>query len=113
MCIRDSGIKRAGNPGNTLSPRLVEAVFQTEKDAVGTAEGSNPGEWVVFKLTDITVPDFDANSTDGKRVAEAVRRSIGDDLINQYLARLQTDFGATINQTALRQVTSPGSGDRN
>ena len=107
------GVKRAGNPGNTLSPRLVEAIFQTEKDAVGRAEGSNPGEWVVFKLTDITVPDFDAASVEGKRIADAVRRSLSEDVITQYLQRLQTDLGASINQTALRQVVSGGSGDRN
>jgi peptidyl-prolyl cis-trans isomerase D len=107
------GVKRSGNPGNTLSPRLVEAIFQTEMDAVGRAEGTNPGEWVVFKLTDITVPDFDAASVEGKRIADAVRRSLSEDVITQYLQRLQTDLGASINQTALRQVTSPGGGDRN
>jgi peptidyl-prolyl cis-trans isomerase D len=103
------GIKRSGNPGNTISPRVVEAVFQAAKDEAGMAEGSNPGEWVVFRVTDVTVPEFDANSAEGKRIAEAARRSLSEDVIAQYIQRLQTDLGATINQTALQQVVSGGS----
>jgi peptidyl-prolyl cis-trans isomerase D len=100
------GLKRSGNTGNTVSARVVDAVFQVAKDEAGTAEGSNPGEWVVFRLTDITVPDFDANSAEGKRIVDAARRSLSEDVIAQYVQRLQTDLGATINQTALRQVVS-------
>jgi peptidyl-prolyl cis-trans isomerase D len=46
------GIKRAGNTV-TVPPRVAQAVFQLEKDQSGSAEG-NPGEWVVFHLTDVT-----------------------------------------------------------
>ena len=99
------GLKRGGNPGNTsISPRVLEAVFQAEKDAAGSAEGNSPSEWVVFRLTDITVPDFDAASAESKRVADAMRRQMSEDLIAQYVQRLQTDLGVTINQDALRRV---------
>ena len=97
------GLKRAGNPGNTFSPRVIEAVFQAEKDAAGSAEG-NGSEWVVFRLTDITVPDFDAGSAEAKRVAEAMRGQLREDLMAQYVQRLQADLGVTINQDALRRV---------
>ena len=98
------GLKRGGNPGNTISPRVIEAVFQTEKDAAGSAEGNGPAEWVVFRVTDITVPDFDAASAEAKRVADGMRRQLSEDLIAQYVQRLQTDLGVTINQDALRRV---------
>ena len=72
---------------------------------------------MTLQLRDVTgyalLENVDAASADGKRIADAVRRSLGEDGITQYLARLQTDFGATINQAALRQVVSGGSGDRN
>ncbi len=68
-----------------------------------------PTERVVFQLTDITVPDFEAGSTEGKRIEESTRRSLTEDLMAQYVTRLQTDFGATINQDALRRVASGGS----
>ena len=79
-------------------------MFQAEKDAAGIAEGNGPTEWVVFRLTDITVPDFDAASAEAKRVAEGMRRQMSEDLIAQYVQRLQTDLGVTINQDALRRV---------
>jgi|SoiMethySBSTD1v2_1073268.scaffolds.fasta_scaffold69596_2 peptidyl-prolyl cis-trans isomerase D len=98
------GLKRSGNPGNAISPRLIEAVFQAEKDAAGSAEGNGPAERVVFRLTDITVPDFDAASAEAKRIADGMRRQMSEDLIAQYVQRLQTDIGVSINQDALRRV---------
>jgi peptidyl-prolyl cis-trans isomerase D len=107
------GVKRSGSPGNALSPRVVEAMFETAKDAPGMAEDNKPGEWVVFRLTDITVPEFDPASGDGKRIVDTMRRSLADDVIGQYIARLQTDLGTSINQTALRQAVAGGSADQN
>jgi peptidyl-prolyl cis-trans isomerase D len=107
------GVKRSGGPGGVISQRVVDAMFETAKDAPGMAEGSNPGEWVVFRLTDITVPDFDPASGEGKRIVDLMRRSLAEDVIAQYIARLQTEIGASINQTALRQAVSGGSADQN
>jgi peptidyl-prolyl cis-trans isomerase D len=90
----------------------VEAVFATPKDGSGSAEGKDPTERVVFHVTDVTVPPFDAASQDGKRIEESTRRSLTEDLMAQYIARLQTDLGTTINADALRRVAS-GSSDQN
>lgn len=98
------GLKRSGNPGNTIPAKVVEAVFQTAKDAAGSAEGNNPAELVVFVVTDATVPDADAGSAESKRIADALRRPLADDILAQYVQRLRTDLGATINMDALRRV---------
>ena len=58
----------------------------------------------MFRLTDITVPDFDAASAEAKRIADGMRRQMSEDLIAQYVQRLQTDIGVSINQDALRRV---------
>ena len=55
---------------------------------------------------------FDAASAEGKRIEDSMRRSLTEDLLAQYVARLQADLGATINMDALRRVTS-GSSDQN
>ena len=91
---------------------VVDAVFATAKDAVGSAQGKDPTERIVFHVTDITVPNFDAASTEGKRIEDATRRSLTEDLLAQYVAQLQNDLGATINMDALRRVSS-GSSDQN
>jgi peptidyl-prolyl cis-trans isomerase D len=103
------GIKRAGNTV-TVPPRVAQAVFQLEKDQPGSAEG-NPGEWVVFRLTDITVPALDTASADGKRIDENVKRGITEDFIGQYVQQLKKDLGATVNLNVVRQVSSGGNVD--
>jgi peptidyl-prolyl cis-trans isomerase D len=91
---------------------VIEAVFATAKGEAGSAQGKDPAERVVFVLTDITAPDFDAASSEGKRIEETTRRSLSEDLLAQYVGRLQTELGANINMEALRRVAS-GSSDQN
>jgi peptidyl-prolyl cis-trans isomerase D len=100
------GLKRAGT--NMLPPQAVDAVFRAPKDGTGSANGAGPTEQVVFHLTDISVPAFNAVSFEAKRVEDAMRQSLTDDLLTQYVARLQSEFGANINMNALRTVSSPG-----
>ena len=87
-------------------------MFATAKDAAGSAEGKDATERVVFQVTDITVPSFDAASSEGKRIEESMRRSLTEDLLAQYVARVQADIGVNINMDALRRVAS-GSSDQN
>src|SRR3954447_15900243 len=105
------GIKRSGNAA-AMSPAVVNGVFATPKDGVGSAEGKDPTERIVYHVTDISVPDFDAASADGKKISDTMRRSITEDLLAQYVSRLQTDMGATINMDAVRRAVS-GSSDQN
>jgi peptidyl-prolyl cis-trans isomerase D len=105
------GLKRSGNRSG-ISTKVADAVFQAEKDAFGSAEGTSTAEWVVFHLTDITVPEIAAASPENKRILDQVRRSLTEDLLAQYVQRLQTDLGASINMEALRRVSS-GSTEQN
>ncbi len=99
-----SDLKR-GKPSEGLSPALVNAAFRTAKGAAGTSDGQSPTEVVVFRVTDATVPPLDPNSDEAKKIDDTLRRSYADDIVSQYLARLQVELGVTINQAALRQVT--------
>jgi peptidyl-prolyl cis-trans isomerase D len=98
-----TGLKR-GKPAEGLSANAVEDVFRAGKDAAGTSEGRNPPERVVFRVTDVTVPSVASSSDEASRIADQLKRSLADDLIGQYLVRLQSDLGVSINETALRQV---------
>ena len=102
-----TGLKR-GKPSEGISTNLLEETFRTNKDGVGVAEGQNPTERDVFRVTGITVPALDANSAEAKRISDDIKRSISDDLMGQYVARLQNDVGVNINQAAVRQVTGGG-----
>ena len=98
------GLKRAGNRNTAISSGVVDAVFQTAKNAAGIAEGNSAAEWIVFRVTDITVSDFDAASPEVKRITDQMRRSLTEDMLAQYVQRLRTDIGATVNLEALRRV---------
>jgi peptidyl-prolyl cis-trans isomerase D len=102
------GIKR-GNPPPGLSAVTVADVFRTAKDATGSVEGASPAERIVFRVTEIKVPELDPEAAEAKRIDEALRQRAAEDLIAQYVARLQNDAGVTINQKALSQVAGGSS----
>jgi peptidyl-prolyl cis-trans isomerase D len=86
-------------PANAL-----DAVFQTPKDGVGTAQGAGANEWVVFRISGVSVPALDPNSADAKRIRDGLANLLTEDVVAQYLTNLQSSLGATINEAALNQV---------
>jgi peptidyl-prolyl cis-trans isomerase D len=105
-----SGLKRS-QPSGPLSTAGVDAVFRTAKDAAGKAEGAQPPAAVVFRVTEIVVPSLDMASEEAKRMIETLNRGLSEAILAEYLARLESDIGVTINQNALNQVVSGGAGD--
>jgi peptidyl-prolyl cis-trans isomerase D len=104
------GLKR-GEASPPLSAAGVDAVFRTAKDAGGKADGAQPGEQIVFRVTDIVVPSLDMASEEGKRAVQTLNRGLSEDILAEYIAWLERDMGVTINQSALNQVISGGAGD--
>jgi peptidyl-prolyl cis-trans isomerase D len=105
-----TGLKR-GEASGPLSASAVAAVFRTAKGAASKAEASEPAEQVVFRVTDIVVPSMDMASEDAKRTMETLNRGLSEALLAEYVAKLESDIGVTINQSALNQVIGGGSGD--
>jgi peptidyl-prolyl cis-trans isomerase D len=101
------GLKR-GRASGAVSAQAADAVFRTAKGASGSAEGSDPTQRIVFRVTDIKEPTFDAASPDGQRLVETLRRSLSDDLYGQYIASLQADLGTSINEEQLRRAVGGG-----
>jgi peptidyl-prolyl cis-trans isomerase D len=98
-------IKR-GNAVAPFSVRTIDAIFRTAKDGFGAAEAAAPGEQVVFRVTDITMPEVDANSDEAKKIREALNRGFTEDVFGGYLGYLQRQVGVTINDNALKQVVT-------
>lgn len=102
-----NGLKRRGS--GPLPPGVIAEVFRTPKDGVASAEGAEPTQRIVFRVTGITVPPLDVQSPAAKRLLETLGTAYSDDLIAQYVAQLQIDFGVKINQTALNQAIGRGA----
>jgi peptidyl-prolyl cis-trans isomerase D len=98
-----TGLKR-NKPSEAVSANLTEQAFKAGKGVVTVAEGQNETERIVFRVTDITVPKLDPNSAEAKQIGGGLKRAISDDIMGQYLVRLQNDIGVSINQAALRQA---------
>jgi peptidyl-prolyl cis-trans isomerase D len=105
-----SGLKRQG--GAELPPRVISEVFRIAKDAVGSAEGQNPTDRVIFRVTDVKVPAFDANSATTTRLMDQLKSSYSDDILSQYVARLESDVGTDINRNALAQAVGQTAPDQ-
>jgi peptidyl-prolyl cis-trans isomerase D len=97
------GLKRQGD-AQGLPTSVVEAAFQTDKGEAGSAEGKTPTERVVFRVADVEVPKFDPASEDAKKLEDALRNVMTEELLNQYIARVASDLGTKVNQSALAQA---------
>jgi peptidyl-prolyl cis-trans isomerase D len=104
------GLKRgAGSP--PLSADVVERVFQTPKGAAGSSAMKDPTNLVVFRVTDVKIPEFDAKSADVQRNDASLRRSLSEDLFGQYVTKLENSLGISVNGDALRRLTSTSESD--
>src|SRR4029077_14706099 len=99
-----AGFKRDASPTGVPSATIA-AAFRTAKDGVGQTPGSGGSEWIVFRVTDITVPPVDFSADDMKRLKETLERAMTDEQVAQYVTRLEKDIGTSINEAAFAQVT--------
>ena len=58
----------------------------------------------MFVITDITDPKLDPASPAMKSVSDTLLRSFADDMLGEYVTRLESDLGVNINQQALNQI---------
>jgi len=83
----------------------VTAAFRTPKDGIGQTPGAGGSEWIVFRVTDVTVPPVDTASEEFKRLKDTLQRGLSDEQLAQYVAKIESEIGTSINQAAFAQVT--------
>jgi peptidyl-prolyl cis-trans isomerase D len=83
----------------------ITAAFRAARDGAGQTAGASTSEWIVFRVTDVTVPPVDLASDDIKKLKDTLQRGLTDEQVGQYVTKLETDIGTTINQAAFAQVT--------
>jgi peptidyl-prolyl cis-trans isomerase D len=98
-----TGLKRDKTAGD-IPERALAEIFSLPKDGVSSSQGATPTQWIVFRVTDIAVPPLDMKSAETKSLQDALRNAYAEDLIGQYIGRLQIDLGTTVNEVALNQA---------
>jgi len=95
------GLKRSGGAG--LSEAAVNQIFGAPVGAAGVALADNGGRYV-FKVTDATTPPLDVKSPEMAAFLPRLDAALAEDVFSQYIAGLQTQLGAKVNQTVLRSA---------
>jgi peptidyl-prolyl cis-trans isomerase D len=93
-----------GRAAPNVPASVVDDVFKTAKDGTGTATGTSDTQRFVYRVTQVTDPALDANAVTAQQVKSVLANSYSDDLVGEYLARLESDYKVSINQSALNQV---------
>jgi peptidyl-prolyl cis-trans isomerase D len=88
-----------------LPAGAITAAFRTAKDAAGQTAGAGGSEWIVFRVTDVNLPPVDLASEDIKKMKETLQRGLTDEQVAQYVTKLESEIGTSINQAAFAQVT--------
>ncbi len=98
------GFKRdASVPG--LPAGAIAAAFRSAKDGVGQTPVAGANAWIVFRVTDVSVPPVDLASDEMKKLKESVQRGLTDEQLAEYITKLELEIGTSVNQAAFAQVT--------
>lgn len=104
------GLKR-GVAAPPLPAEVVDRIFQTSKGAAASSVIKVPTDIIVFRVTDIKIPEFDSKSADAQREDDNLRRSFSEDLFAQYVTKLESGLGISVNNDALRRVIGGNESD--
>ena len=91
-------IKRGSTDGPFGAP-AVQLLFTTAEGNVTWTSAATAPRRVVFRVTDIEVPQFQPGQAD--EYAAEVVNGISNDILGQYLQELEGRIGSTVNQQAL------------
>jgi peptidyl-prolyl cis-trans isomerase D len=99
-----SAFKRDGSaPG--VPAGVIAAAFRTAKDGVGQTPDASANAWVVFRVTDVSVPPVDPLSDDLKKLKDTVLRAQTDEQLAQYITKIESQIGTNINEEAFALAT--------
>jgi peptidyl-prolyl cis-trans isomerase D len=96
-------LKRTDTPAG-LPVNAMSVLFNARKGSAVSAEAKDPIERIVMVISDVTVPTFDAKSPDARKLADALRDSMVNDLYAQFMQRVETDLSVTYDDAALAQA---------
>lgn len=96
-----AGLKRDAASGDVSRTAAVQ-LFNAPVGRVLTAPAANGRDRLVLKIIDASVPPFVTTTQDAGRMDESLRQQLSQDLMSNYVSRVQSDLGVRINQEAVR-----------
>ncbi|MNE59201.1 hypothetical protein D3C80_1542810 [compost metagenome] len=97
------GLKRNSEDA-VLGMQAVTAAFSGTVGAIASTPGADGASRILLQVTDVDSDALpDALSNDDQQLT-AMAQAAGDDILDQMVNRLQSDYGVTINQAAADQA---------
>lgn len=96
-----------------LGGNAVDGAFRLAKGESDRITGDQPGEWIVYTLTDIVQPSFDPNAAETKKLREDLQRAQGDEQAGAYIVKVESEIGVKINEQAFAVATGQTQPDNN
>ena len=96
---RREKLKRGSKPDG-LDPGIIARAFATAEGKSGVFAADDGLGRIVYRITKVTVPPFSPTPA----AMKALTSGLQDDLLGQYVIRLENDLGVSINEAALRSV---------
>jgi peptidyl-prolyl cis-trans isomerase D len=106
LSVQSANDVRRGGAAN-LPAGVVAQIFNLPVGRAGSAAGDGLTR-ILFKVNDSVVPVVDPQSEEAKAIAVQLAQNLGNDLLLQYLAKVQTDLGVKINGAALNLAVGGG-----
>lgn len=98
-----AGITRRSEDA-VLGPTAVTAAFSGPQGTVATASGADPSTQILLTVTAVRdQPTGGVPLTDDAQIAQ-VANAAGDDILDQMVGQLQSEYGVTINQALAQQA---------
>jgi peptidyl-prolyl cis-trans isomerase D len=87
-----------------LPQAVITAVFGVTGGRAGQASlGENAGR-MVFRVDSVSVPPFIRTTQEAERLSQQMAVAIGDDLLSQYVRKLQAELGLTMDARIVRNA---------
>lgn len=87
-------------------PRTISTIaFGTAIGKTGTASLPNDTGRVIFQVKEATVTPFIRTTQEADAFAKRLSTAFAEDVLSQYVAKLQTDLGLEINEQGFRNAT--------
>ncbi|WP_448952043.1 SurA N-terminal domain-containing protein [Labrys neptuniae] len=92
-----------------VPPAVVTAVFATPLKGFGTALAANGTDRILFHVEDNVIPELDATAPATQALSKRLATGVSQDLMAEYVKKVQDQLGVTINQTNVDRVVGTGS----
>lgn len=91
-----------------LGASAIEAAFAGPQGHVALALAEGGTSQILMKVNQVSTPDAPTSGTQLDNLSAAVSRRMGDDLLGQMVALMQSEFGVSYNATAAELALTAG-----